>query len=180
MSCYVDGEPLLIETGTSTYAAGPVRDRERSTAAHNTVEVDRHDSTEVWGAFRAGRRARVTEVSARSDALGVTVEAAHDGYRSLPGRPAHRRRWTVCPDELRVEDEVTGNGRHRVTVRWHLAPGTGLRLAPGGAVVGTAAGGIEVAVTASSEPALTADTALVALGFGVTRSGTGAHLRSPL
>ena len=41
-----------IDTGTSTYAAGPVRDRERSTAAHNTVEVDRRDSTEVWGAFR--------------------------------------------------------------------------------------------------------------------------------
>ena len=54
LSCvvHVDGAPLLVDTGTSSYAAGPVRDRERSTAAHNTVEVDRRDSTEVWGAFR--------------------------------------------------------------------------------------------------------------------------------
>ena len=54
LSCvvHVDGEPLLIDTGTSTYAPGAVRDRERSTAAHNTLEVDRSDSTEVWGAFR--------------------------------------------------------------------------------------------------------------------------------
>ena len=64
---HVDGEPLLIDTGTSTYAAGAVRDRERSTAAHNTLEVDGRDSTEVWGAFRAGRRARVLGVSARAD-----------------------------------------------------------------------------------------------------------------
>ena len=56
---YVDGAPLLVDTGTSGYAPGPARDRERSTAAHNTVELDGTDSTEVWGAFRAGRRARV-------------------------------------------------------------------------------------------------------------------------
>ena len=129
LSCvvHVDGAPLLIDTGTSSYAAGPVRDRERSTAAHNTVEVDRRDSTEVWGAFRAGRRARVTGLSARVQGPAVTVEAAHDGYRSLPGRPGHRRRWTVRADEMRVDDELTGNGqapRHRA-----LAPGAGNRLA---------------------------------------------------
>ncbi|MGA2830773.1 MAG: alginate lyase family protein, partial [Streptosporangiaceae bacterium] len=70
LSCLVsvDGVPLLVDTGTSTYARGPVRDYERSTAAHNTVEVDGADSTEVWGAFRAARRARISEVSARADA----------------------------------------------------------------------------------------------------------------
>jgi uncharacterized heparinase superfamily protein len=66
LSClvHVDEVPLLIDTGTSTYAAGAVRDRERSTSAHNTLEVGGRDSTEVWGAFRAGRRARVRGVSA--------------------------------------------------------------------------------------------------------------------
>jgi uncharacterized heparinase superfamily protein len=170
LSCvvHVDGEPLLIDTGTSTYAPGAVRDRERSTAAHNTLEVDRSDSTEVWGAFRAGRRARVFAVSASADAETVTVEAAHDGYRSLPGRPAHRRRWSVRADELRVDDTVTGRGRHRITVRWHLAPGAGLRLVPGGAVVTTPAGEFRVTVTATSEPTVTAAAAQVARGFGRT------------
>ncbi len=39
LSClvHVDGVPLLVDTGTSTYAAGAVRGYERSTAAHNTV-----------------------------------------------------------------------------------------------------------------------------------------------
>jgi uncharacterized heparinase superfamily protein len=170
LSCivHVDGAPLLIDTGTSSYAAGLVRDRERSTAAHNTVEVDRRDSTEVWGAFRAGRRARVTGLSARVEGPTVTVEAAHDGYRSLPGRPGHRRRWTVRADEMRVDDELTGKGRHRVTVRWHLAPGTGLRLVPGGVMASTPAGEISITVTATSELTVLAGTAEVSAGFATT------------
>ena len=63
---HVDGMPLLVDTGTSTYVPGPVRGYERSTAAHNTVEMDGADSTEVWGAFRAARRARFRGVVARN------------------------------------------------------------------------------------------------------------------
>jgi uncharacterized heparinase superfamily protein len=165
---HVDGEPLLIDTGTSTYAPGVVRDRERSTAAHNTLEVDRRDSTEVWGAFRAGHRARVLGISTSADGDTVKVEAAHDGYRNLAGRPRHRRRWTLRADELQVDDTVTGRGRHWVTVRWHLAPDAGVRLMPGGAVVTTGAGEISVTVAASSESATTVATAEVSAGFGAT------------
>jgi len=181
---HLDRQPLLVDAGTSGYAPGPVRDYERSTAAHNTLELDGRDSTEVWGAFRAGRRARVRNLRASagpgsdlglrpdSDAghgVGpVTVQAVHDGYRGLPGRPAHGRRWTVRPDELRVDDVVTGRGRHRITLRWHLAPGTRLRLEPGGAVVTGPAGEVTVAVTASGEPVLTTLTGPVSVGFGRT------------
>jgi uncharacterized heparinase superfamily protein len=167
LSClvYVDGEPLLIDTGTSTYAPGATRDRERSTAAHNTVELDGRDSTEVWGAFRAGRRARVRGVSARADYGTVTIEAAHDGYRGLRGRPMHHRRWALCARELRIDDTVTGSGRHRVVVRWQLAPGARLRLIPGGAVVTTSAGRFTVSVTAAVAPSLTVALAEVGTGF---------------
>ena len=67
---HVDKVPLLIDTGTSTYEPGPVRRHERSTAAHSTVQVDGADSTEVWGVFRAGRRARVSGLAVHADALG--------------------------------------------------------------------------------------------------------------
>jgi uncharacterized heparinase superfamily protein len=166
----VDSAPLLVDTGTSTYTPGHEREYERSTAAHNTLEIDRRDSTEVWGAFRAGRRARVSGVSAQAaDSPGlVTIEAAHDGYRSLPGRPHHRRRWSLSEDELTVDDLVTGRGRHRVVLRWHLAPEAQLRLVPGGAVVTTKAGDFRVAVTATSPPALRASTAEISTGFAST------------
>jgi len=173
LSCLVHlgSEPLLIDTGTSTYAPGPVRAHERSTAAHNTLEVDQRDSTEVWGAFRAGRRARVSDVSADEDAGTVTIAAAHDGYRSLRGGPRHHRRWSLRNDELRIEDTVTGRGRHHLVVRWHLAPGARLQLVPGGAVVTTGDATVQVTVTASRQPTLKTTMAEVSTGFGRTVPG---------
>jgi uncharacterized heparinase superfamily protein len=168
LSCllHVDGQPLLVDTGTSSYAPGADRSQERSTAAHNTVEVDGTDSTEVWGTFRAARRARVRGVTATATAGQVSIEAAHDGYRALPGRPDHRRRWSLSAAGLQVDDAITGRGQHRVVARWHLPPGTRLRLATGGAVASTPAGEFAVRVTASTPPVITAGLAPVATGFG--------------
>jgi uncharacterized heparinase superfamily protein len=165
---HVDGTPLLVDTATSTYAAGPVRNYERSTAAHNTVEVDGTDSTEVWGAFRAGRRARVYGAGTSREPGGVTAEAAHDGYRRLPGRPVHRRCWSLTAAGLRVDDEVTGGQRHAVAVRWHLAPGAAVHLRAGGAVVTTAAGDFEVSVSAWTRLRLGVEPGMVATGFQST------------
>ena len=126
---HVDKVPLLVDTGTSTYEPGPVRRYERSTAAHSTVQVDGADSTEVWGVFRAGRRARVSGLAVHADAARVTCEAVHDGFRGLPGRPLHHRRWSLTSDGLRVEDTVTGRGRHEIVIRWQLAAGSTVRAA---------------------------------------------------
>jgi len=119
----VDGERLVVDSGTSTYAPGPRRAFERSTAAHNTVEVDGADQTEVWGVFRAARLARPILERASADGGRVTVTAAHDGYRRLPGRPRHRRTWTVGPESVEIVDEITGRGVHSVRARIHARPG---------------------------------------------------------
>ena len=124
---HVDGVPLLVDTGTSTYEPGPVRRYERSTAAHSSLQMDGADSTEVWGVFRAGRRARVSALTARADTSGVICEAMHDGFRRLHGRPLHHRRWSLASDGLRVDDMVTGRGRHEIVIRWLLAPGCVVR-----------------------------------------------------
>lgn len=179
----VDGVPLLVDTGTSTYEAGAERDYERSTAAHSTVMIDATDSTEVWAAFRAGRRARVRDVLARATPDLVTVQAAHDGYRHLPGGPVHRRRWSVTAAELRIDDEIAGRGRHRVEARWHLAPGSLVRAeeAPAGSTAAATQARLRVAVFAGptlevtmSAPVplrVTIGAAPVAAGFGVMASG---------
>ena len=130
---HVDGMPLLVDAGTSGYAPGPARRYERSTAAHNTVEVDGANSTEVWGAFRAGRRARVHGLEARATASAVQVSASHDGFRALPGGPCHHRHWELAEAGLQVRDEITGSGSHSVVVRWHLAPGSHAVLTDAGA-----------------------------------------------
>ena len=98
----VAGRRVIVNGGTSRYGVGAERLLERGTAAHSTVEVDGRNSSEVWGGFRVGRRARVRE----REIQGWTVVGAHDGYGWLPGAPLHRRRWDFAPNELRIDDEV--------------------------------------------------------------------------
>ena len=130
--------------------------------------MDGTDSTEVWGTFRAGRRARVGEVATSAAAGVLTIEAVHDGFRRLPGRPWHRRRWSLTEAGLQVTDCVTGRGRHSVVVRWHLAPESALRLISGGAVVTTPAGEFQITVSSARPVALVAEQAPIATGFGRT------------
>jgi uncharacterized heparinase superfamily protein len=165
---HVDGVPLLVDTGTSTYEPGPVRRYERSTAAHSTVQVDDADSTEVWAAFRAARRARVSGLAVHADSSGAAFQAVHDGFRRLPGRPLHLRQWSLTETGLRVDDVVTGRGRHKVIVRWQLAAGSAVRIASGVAHVTGPAGAFHVAVKANGRVLLAAETRQVAAGFGRT------------
>ena len=113
---------VVGEGGTSTYEAGWVRDYERGTAAHSTVQVDATNSTEVWGAFRAARRARPTVLHTNSEDSVIVLTASHDGYRFLRGRPIHTRTWVLDGTGLRVIDEVDGLGEHDLVVRFHGTP----------------------------------------------------------
>lgn len=77
-----------MDTGISTYEKTARRQYERGTAAHNTVVLGDKNSSEVWGGFRVGRRARVTLLKDSPN----EVEAWHDGFGSL-GR--HLRKFTI-------------------------------------------------------------------------------------
>jgi uncharacterized heparinase superfamily protein len=115
-------ERIIVNGGTSTYAPGPLRAAERATAAHSTVEIDGQSSSEVWASFRVARRARVRDVSCGTAGGVLTVEAAHDGYRRLPGRPLHWRRWAFDDGCMTVADRVTPAAGHQALARFHLGP----------------------------------------------------------
>lgn len=114
------GQRVIVNGGTSRYGSGPKRLAERGTAAHNTVQVDGVDSSEVWGGFRVARRARPFDVRVLSGDP-CRVSAAHDGYRRLPGRVVHRRSWELTADQLKVVDRVEG-GYQEAIARFHLHP----------------------------------------------------------
>jgi uncharacterized heparinase superfamily protein len=136
----VSGQRIVVDTGTSTYTAGSRRAHERSTAAHNTVEIDGANQTEVWGAFRAARRATPWLERADDDGETIEVTASHDGYERLPGRPRHRRTWRVRGTTVEVIDEILGDGCHVLTSRLHLAPM--LPITTDGEVI--SAGGVQI------------------------------------
>jgi uncharacterized heparinase superfamily protein len=117
----LDEQRVIVNSGTSRYGLGPEREWERATAAHSTVEVDGQNSSEVWSGFRVARRARPFAVAIRKAGATITVEAAHDGYRRLSGRPVHRRAWSLGPGGLAIRDEVIG--RHASAVaRYYFHP----------------------------------------------------------
>jgi uncharacterized heparinase superfamily protein len=116
------GRRIVTDTGTGTYDPGPVRDRARSTAAHNTVQLDGCELLETWGSFRCGRRGSA-EVRWRGSAAGFELlHIAHDGWRFLPGAPRHERLVALGKGRLLVLDAVLGAGRHRVRNALHLHP----------------------------------------------------------
>lgn len=114
---HVSGCPVIVDSGTSTYEDCPLRHWQRSTRAHNTVEIDGQDQSEVWGSFRVARRARVTELK---EGNGF-IEVAHDGYQRLPGRPMHRREWRFGERGFQIRDRITGRFQEAVG-RFHFHP----------------------------------------------------------
>jgi uncharacterized heparinase superfamily protein len=114
---------FVVNGGTSCYGTSKRRLDERDTAAHSTVEVAGQNSSEVWGGFRVGRRARPVDVQVGPD----QVRASHDGYRWLPKKPRHTRTWQFIQNGLEIEDEVTAPGLPALA-RYHLAPELTLQL----------------------------------------------------
>ena len=44
----IGAQRVFVNSGTSEYGLSPKRLNQRKTAAHNTVEVDGKDSSQVW------------------------------------------------------------------------------------------------------------------------------------
>lgn len=121
------GRRVLVNSGTSRYGDDPERQRQRGTAAHNTVVVDGRNSSEVWSGFRVARRAKPAVAAFEQDGEKVRVQASHDGYLRLPGANRHSREWHWEAGRLTVRDHVSGTFESAVAV-FHLHPDVDARL----------------------------------------------------
>ncbi len=139
----LDGERVVVDSGTYDYETTPFRAALRGTAAHNTVRVDGQDQTELWGAFRVARRAR--PLHARLSLLEdgrLVFEGAHDGYRRLPGCIVHERRITASlAGTWEVADRITGAGEHLVESYINLHPACSVEAAGDGSGAPDGSGG---------------------------------------
>jgi len=115
---------VIVDSGVFSYASDDLRTYCRGTSGHNTVVVDFCDQSDVWSAFRVGRRAKpLPPVVFESDELSAFT-GGHDGYRSLPGAVIHRRSLLHVPRRFYViSDCVSGSRPHRLESHIHLAPG---------------------------------------------------------
>jgi Heparinase II/III N-terminus/Heparinase II/III-like protein len=117
------GRSILIDPGTSEYVgAGPDRNLFRGTGMHNSVQVDGTDQAEIASAFSWHTFPQTTvEHRVQAPSCDLLV-ASHDGYCRLE-QPVTHRRWIVSLKNgtYLVRDFLSGSGRHRVDIAWHLA-----------------------------------------------------------
>lgn len=115
------GQRVFVNSGTSQYGDDAERHRQRSTSAHNTVEVDGENSSEVWSGFRVARRAYPALELFDHQSDKVLIRASHTGYLRLKGRVRHRREWLFEPEHIRLLDQV--EGKHDIAVaRLYIHP----------------------------------------------------------
>lgn len=117
------GQRIVVDAGVFDYEPGEARRYCRSTAAHNTVEIDGVDQCEFWAAFRVARRGRPHDVNFSRMGAGFSLDAWHDGYERLAGRPRHERSFRWYEDGvLLVRDRVRSERGAVARSRLHFHP----------------------------------------------------------
>lgn len=100
---WYNGKQVIVDTGISTYNNNKQRSYERSTAAHNTITIQSTNQSEVWSAFRVGKRARVNVL----EECNNYVRAEHDGYKKMYNI-IHERAYKASEDKIEITDKLLG------------------------------------------------------------------------
>lgn len=153
----VSGRRIVVDQGVFEYLAGPRRTMSRAAASHNTLSLQGADQADFFGAFRCGRRPAVTVRSYQTLTTGFVLEGSHDGFRHLPGRPSHVRRFEVTPRAVRIVDRIEGRCGEPAAIGFLLHPGCKAEHTPAGACIimtGTTRIVLTCSATVEIEPAV--------------------------
>jgi uncharacterized heparinase superfamily protein len=149
------GRRILVDQGTYQYFADPRRLASRSTLSHNTVSLDGTEQSDIYGAFRCGRRARPELRAFEPHGHGFRFVGSHDGYTRLPGRPRHVRTIEAAPGRLVIRDRIEGGGAHDAKARLLLHPGCTVEVTGREALIrsGSVAVRLRASAPIAAEPA---------------------------
>lgn len=120
---WCDGACIVGDPGVHEYS-GPERAWGRSSRSHSTMTVDDADTSEVYGSFRVGGRARIASVRQAADAVTAALEPF--GVRGHLTRTVR-----VRGESLEIVDSATVPTGRTVRSRLHLHPAVQLVEGPG-------------------------------------------------
>ena len=111
---------IIVNSGISLYGRSKIRQKQRSTFSHSTLEVDCLNSSDVWSGFRVGRRAKI--INSKNDFKNNFVSASHDGYKFLNGNPIHSRMWCLEENQITIFDNVKSTESHLIKIIFIFHP----------------------------------------------------------
>lgn len=117
----VNSDRLFVNSGTSVYGNSSLRLFQRSTAAHNTVEVNSKNSSDVWNAFRVASRAKNLGTEILKEQNSLTISSSHDGYNNFFSKNIHKREWVFFNKKIILNDEISGKNTLSIS-RLYLHP----------------------------------------------------------
>ena len=109
----VKGKPFIVDIGLSTYETNERRTLERSTASHNTVEVNGESQSDVWGGFRVANRANIVSLEENE----YFIKATHDGYKKE--NILHTRKWSFSQNSIVIEDSMSKECNAIARIHFH-------------------------------------------------------------
>ncbi|MCK5576529.1 MAG: heparinase II/III-family protein, partial [Sphingomonadales bacterium] len=112
---FAHGQPVIVDTGTSTYEIGDRRSLERSTRSHNTVQFGDDEQNETWGGFRVGRRAKLSNIFCLTS--GPSTKASGTAQHFSNNR--HERIFMMAENTITIHDTADGLG---AVARFHFHP----------------------------------------------------------
>ena len=121
---WANGQQLIVDPGVYL----PWQDRRgwtryfRSTAAHNTVEIDEQEQSRLSESLDMRHTAHTRLLSQRRSKDQVAVTAECLPYRRNGREIRHTREIGLQPDRVKVRDSVTGAGVHRLTWSFQFSP----------------------------------------------------------
>jgi len=114
---------IFTDTGIFTYENNEKRLYDRGTKAHNTIQIDNRNQSEIWSAFRCGKRARILEKSLYSAPESVSFYGSYKGIGEFFGKKEiHRREICFKGKEILFHDSISFQGNHTARLRLHIAP----------------------------------------------------------
>ncbi len=109
-----NGKPIFVDTGISTYEKNNIRQNERSTYSHNTVQIDNIEQTQVWSGFRVANRAKVIN---RKE-IDNRIEATHNGYEK--NQVLHTRIFICNKNNILIQDKINKPTNNKSKALFHL------------------------------------------------------------
>ncbi|MFC6721159.1 alginate lyase family protein [Halobacteriaceae bacterium SHR40] len=114
---WIDGDPLLTDTGVYDYGSNARRRYARSVRAHNTAQYGTVEPIPIGGSYLMGKRSTVAVGRCDDRSVRATCER-----RARGPNYSHHRTVTATAEGWEITDHIDADQTAEYTVRYHFHP----------------------------------------------------------